>query len=165
MDYEKIQKEKVILENQLVVYKLKYAENSSKIMELEDEKDSLKKKYENCVDTINTKDEIIKNLIKERDSIKYTNTNTHNTNTHVPALDRINTSRNLKRGTTFNTESFYCHTDRDHTPTYNKNNINGKKSSYIITDTDIGNTEAYKNSKTPIGIVKMFKNIFNSDKK
>ena len=43
---ENLQNQKINLENELVIFKLKYAENSAKIMELEDRVDSLKEKGE-----------------------------------------------------------------------------------------------------------------------
>jgi len=67
---EKLQKEKSAIENQLVIYKLKYAESSSSLMEAEDNRLILKKKNEDHLEKLKVKDEIIKNLVSERDNIR-----------------------------------------------------------------------------------------------
>jgi len=58
------------MESQLVIYKLKYAESSSSLMESDDTKSILKKKNEDLMEKIKYKDEIIKSLVNERDSIR-----------------------------------------------------------------------------------------------
>jgi hypothetical protein len=67
---EKLQKEKSAMESQLVIYKLKYAESSSSLMEAEDNRLILKKKNEDILEKLKVKDEIIKNIVNERDNIR-----------------------------------------------------------------------------------------------
>lgn len=69
-EIDKIQKEKSTLEGQLVIYKLKYAECSSSLMDSDDQRTLLKKKNEDLIEKIKVKDEIIKNLVSERDEIR-----------------------------------------------------------------------------------------------
>lgn len=77
---DKLQKEKASMESQLVIYKLKYAESSSSFMEAEDNRIILKKKNEDLIEKLKMKDEIIKNLVGERDNIRETYLNTSITN-------------------------------------------------------------------------------------
>ena len=77
---EKLQKEKAAMESQLVIYKLKYAESSSSLMESEDNRLILKKKNEDLVEKLKIKDEIIKNLVSERDNIREVHFSTSITN-------------------------------------------------------------------------------------
>lgn len=67
---DRLTKENIALENQLVSFKLKFAENSSKIMELEDQLSSIKRKLDLANDKHKTKDDIIKSLIQERDALR-----------------------------------------------------------------------------------------------
>ena len=60
MEFEKLQKEKTLLENQLVACKLLYVESSSKLMDSEDSAGILNRKMENLNEKCKVKDEIIK---------------------------------------------------------------------------------------------------------
>lgn len=171
LELDKLQKEKTNLESQLVVYKLKYAENSSKIMELEDEKDMLKKRSDNFNEKVKAKDEIIKNLIQERDNVK---------SFYRGKRDRDNSNKNIHDyPSILFTER--CQTDvlRDsmsmstpHSPE-RKGTYSHKKNSkniYLATeaisnDHDIYQIPTVSGSKTPSGFAKLIKNIFNSDKR
>lgn len=93
---EKLQKEKAAMESQLVIYKLKYAESSSNLMEAEDNRLILKKKNEDILEKLKIKDEIIKNLVSERDNIRevyFSSSNTIRTETfHNYQISNTNTN-------------------------------------------------------------------------
>jgi hypothetical protein len=90
------------LENQLVNYKLLFAEKSSKLIDTEDYNEIIIKKYENLKEKILVKDDIIKNLILERDSYRQSflnlrNLGTNNINcsqTQRPYFDSVNNNYN-----------------------------------------------------------------------
>lgn len=162
-DHDKAQS---ALENQLVMYKLKYAELSSKVMELEDEKEVLRKRNDDSVEKIKLKDEIIKNLISERDSLKYGRSSIKNT-ISIPALNTKAMTRSPEtknRGLQFD-ERIYMQTEVEE--------ANGKcinQGYYLNTDRGgMSSNSAVSGSKTPgaggKGFVKILKNIFISDKK
>jgi len=65
-----LQKEQAALESQLVIYKLKYAETSSSLIEAEDNREILKQKNKDLMENLKMKDKIIKNLLGERDEIR-----------------------------------------------------------------------------------------------
>ena len=123
MDMEKILKEKTLLENQLVAYKLLYAEKSSKLMDTEDNYGVLYKKVENLNEKILVKDDIIKNLIYERDTIRdnYLNSNSNVTNKN----DFFNNYTLTQR------PSFDC-VSNNNTISEIENNINNNKNSTNI---------------------------------
>lgn len=143
------------------MYKLKYAEQSSKLIELEDEKEIYKKKFESLNEKNKMKDEIIKSLIAERDSLKYSkdkvnagkskvNLTNHTIMNYSPEKSTIRT-RNL--GNELYTPDSGYHTER-------------MPSSYLHTEG--GSTHSANStsgSRTPNGIVKILKNIFTSEKK
>lgn len=161
-DYEKLQRDKANLEAQLVTYKLKYAENSSKIFELDDEKENLKKKMADLNEKLTNREEIIKNLINERDSLKYSNFNL--------ARKSIKTDRgNLDYGK-YTTSSTPQSPERNYM--LKKSNSKANIENLYI-QTEFNNPYNYLNTdvspsprnKTPNSFVKILKNIFVSDNK
>jgi hypothetical protein len=76
---EKLSKENLQLESKLVMYKLKFAEQSSKLLGYEENYLLLKKKIDTLNETLKMKEEIIKNIISERDNLKYPQNNTNHT--------------------------------------------------------------------------------------
>jgi hypothetical protein len=185
IECDKIYKEKTNLENQLVVYKLKYAEQSSKIMELEDQKEMYKKRYESCSEKMKLKDDIIKSLIEERDSLKYSSNKNqkfgtvhkniinngsstdrnYNTNQSIMNTTKSNyhsPERKFTRNFTKTKGNIYLNTYTDLTNTHNESNLN---SNYMNTEC-VGNFNVpVSGSKTPGRFVNIIKNIFISDKK
>ncbi len=168
-EFEKLQKEKAGLESQLVMYKFKYAEQSSKIIELEDDRDLFKKKYETCADKMRIKEEIIKSLIHERDSLRAPN-QVRSRNVH----HKIPTGQLSQRGT--NICQTQTHSNILRSPERRPNNLDTESvisgemvnTTMIYTNklqTDCNTTMTPSGSKTPGGFAKIFKNIFSSDKK
>jgi hypothetical protein len=167
IEFDKLQKEKVGLENQLVMYKFKYAEQSSKIIELEDEREMFKKKYEASSEKMRIKEEIIKSLIQERDSLRVPSLNTKRINHHkipnAPLSHRGSNNfhgqinRSPERSETQSNHPIHLETEIISNDFINTSNIN---SSHLHTEYN-----APSGSKTPGGFVKIFKNIFSSDKK
>lgn len=173
-EVDKLTKEKTSLENQLVLYKFKFAEQSSKIMEIEDEKESYKKKYENYFEKVKLKDEIIKNLISERDNLKYRKMGTLTAGSGGISLK--SSENNIKHSENAITNN------KIPTPSTKKKNRFDQENNYLNTDIDfthdtgyINSTDQYlhtdkgpnSNSKNPSskGFVKILKNIFIHDKK
>lgn len=163
-EFEKLQKEKASLESHLVAYKLKYAENSSKILELEDEKDNLNKKIDGLNDRMKNKEDIIKNLINERDSLKYHNINLTKKNSNSERLNidshRLKSMKSIY-STVHSPERDNPNITFKHSKTKTENNM------YISTDASSNiHIDHPNNAKTPkSGFVKIIKNIFTSDKK
>jgi hypothetical protein len=170
---------------------MKYAENSSKIMELEDEKESLKKKVENSMEFLKTKDEIIKNLISERDILRnslgsssnsfklkrmasekiFTNHFTNEEPTIVNTSSRNKINESIYRCQT--QESQIHKTFSSKTPAENVSPI--RKMVKNSSNAGLSTAESLYNkhyevpstlsNKTPKSFVKIIKNIFISDKK
>ena len=132
----------MLMENQLVAYKLLFAEKSSKLMDTEDNYGVLYKKVENLNEKCKVKDEIIKNLISERDSIRnnyLTSSNNNNSSNKNEFFQSYQNSEN------FNRTNNYCLTQRpvsdnhsNMTSHYNSENLqkekNVKKGPGIILD-------------------------------
>ncbi len=160
LEIEKLQKEKVGLENQLVMYKFKYAEQSSKILEIEDERDAFRKKFETLSDKIRIKEEIIKSLINERDSLRQPTSHTR-----PKAFIRQNTEKVFKGS----------YASANHSPERTERNRTNKEiymqtdvlsnNGELKTDRNISTTTNMEGGKTPSGFAKIFKNIFSSEKK
>lgn len=159
LELEKLQKEKVGLENQLVMYKFKYAEQSSKILEIEDERDAFRKKFESLSDKIRIKEEIIKSLINERDSLRQ-----HTSHTRPKAFIRQNTEKVFKGN----------YASANHSPERTERNRTNKEiymqtdvqsNMDLKTDRNSQTTTNMEGGKTPSGFAKIFKNIFSSEKK
>jgi hypothetical protein len=135
-------------------------------MELEDEKEFMKKKCENLSEKLKTRDEIIKHLIEERDSIKYSNNcNPVKKNLKVKKSktndNTISTPQSPERVADYKTQNNVNPVDNLYIQTETNNtNCQTQYVHYIQTDTNQCNGQ-----KTPNGLVKILKNIFISDKK
>jgi hypothetical protein len=174
-DFDKVHIEKANIENQLVMYKLKYAEQSSKVIELEDDRENLQKKNETLSEKVKVKDDIIKSLINERDSIKYRQSSGCNTiKLNGYMTERANESmiKTQQQWSACNSPERKDHKLDRSEISDNKMTVSAKKAKNNLIINTEQNERVNVNmgihpgtSKNSSGFVKILKNIFISDKK
>lgn len=111
----------------MVAYKLFYAEKSSKLMDVEDNYGALYKKMENLNEKCKVKDDIIKNLISDRDKLRE---NLLSGNNNVYSLTQRNSLISYDSSMNNNNNSIESEGNN------NKKNLNLKKGQNIILDSN-----------------------------
>ena len=90
-EIERLTKEKINIENQFVIFKLKFAENNDKILNLEDTVELYENKIRILSSTVKTKDDIIQKLVKDIDQYKnFKNNKKSNPNDTLVKSTKIN---------------------------------------------------------------------------
>ena len=125
-----------------------------------------KQKYETCADKIQIKEDIIKSLINERDSLKYTN------NMSKPkTLVRQATERGFKStlsSANHSPERLDNNKRRSNANMYMQTEIFSNSGDAVKTEinsnTNVNNLQ-HEGNKTPSGFAKIFKNMFSSSDK